>query len=145
MPYFRLYSRELSLAEKRILAETLIAIALSAFRLRPDERHQITIQFMPRSMSPARFDQLFRKGEKTAVLEVSDHGLTVEKITAFVEAATRLLSESGAVKHRGRFARMLGWEMDPARQIAFQFNDTGSLAGSASASGLPEWAADRAA
>jgi hypothetical protein len=143
MPYIRLYSREVSLAEKRILAEKLITIALSAFQLSPEERHHITIQFMPRSMSPARFDQLLRRGEKSAVLEVSDHELTVEKITAFVEAATPLLSESAAVKHSGRIARMLGREADPARQVAFQFNDTGPVV--AGASGLADWAVDRAA
>jgi len=136
MPYIRLYSREVSLAEKRLLAEKLIAIALSALQLSPEERRTITIQFMPRSMSPARFDQLFRKGEKKAVLEVSDRELTVEKITAFVEAATPLLSQSAAVERSGRLARMLGWEADSARQIAFQFNDISSSARSAGASGF---------
>jgi len=145
MPYIRLYSREVPLAEKRILAEKLIAIALGAFRLRPEERYQITVQFMPRSMSPERFDQLLRKGEKSAVLEVSDHELTVDKISAFVEAATPLLSESTAVKHNGPIARILGWERDPARQIAFQFNVSTSAAGSAGAFGSTDWAADRAA
>jgi hypothetical protein len=145
MPYIRLYSREVPLAKKRILAEKLITIALGAFRLCPEDRHQITVQFMPQSMSPARFDQLFRRGEKSAVLEVSDHELTVEKITAFVEAATPLLSQSVAIRHGGPIARMLGWDTDPARQVAFQFNDTGPVAASASALDPADWATNRAA
>jgi hypothetical protein len=62
------------------------------------------------------------------VLEVSDHDLTVQKITAFVEAATPILSESTAVKHSSPLARMLGREADPARQVAFEFNDAGTAA-----------------
>jgi hypothetical protein len=145
MPYIRLYSREVSLAEKRLLAEKLITIALSAFRLRPEERHQITIQFMSRNMSPARFDPVFRKGETTVVLEVSGCELTAEKITAFIDAATPSLSHSAAVKPPSPIARMLGWERDPARQIAFQFNLPSPRTGSASASGVADWVADRAA
>jgi hypothetical protein len=143
MPYIRLYSREVPLAEKRILAEKLISIALSAFRLHPEDRHQITIQFISRNMSPARFDPLFRKGETTVVLEISDCELTAEKITAFIDAATPLLSQSAAVRHPGPIARMLGWKTDPARQIGFQFNLPSP--GRASAFEAADWAADRAA
>jgi len=129
MPYIRLYSREVSLGEKRLLAEKLISITLRALRLRPEERDQITIQFVPRDWSPAAFDSLLPLNEATAVLEVSDHNLTVQKITAFVEAAAPMLSQSAAVKPPGRIARMLRKEADPARQIAFQFNDTSSPSG----------------
>jgi len=131
MPYIRLYSREVSLGEKRVLAEKLISITLRALQLRPEQRNQITVQFVPRNWSPAAFDALLPSNDATAVLEVSDHDLTVQKITAFVEAATPVLSQSSAVKHPGRIARMLGREADPARQIAFQFNDTSSPSGSA--------------
>ncbi|HZP24374.1 MAG TPA: hypothetical protein VFB04_13055 [Terriglobales bacterium] len=112
-----------------MLAEKLMSIALSAFHLSEQERHQVTIQFLSRSLCPAQLDGQFGSGETSAVLEVSEHDLTVQKITAFVEAATPMLSESAAVKHSGPIARMLGREADPARQIAFQFNDTGSAAG----------------
>ncbi len=128
MPYIRLYSREVSLGEKRLLAEKLISITLSALQLRPEERDQITIQFVPRNWSPKSVDSLFRSKEAAAVLEVSDHDLSVHKISAFVEAATPLLSQSAVIGHSSRVARMLGLAPDPSRQIAFQFNEMSSTA-----------------
>ena len=116
MPYIRLYSREVSLAEK------LMSITVSALHLTAEERHQITIQFMPRKSSPRPVDAPLRLEEASAVLEVSDHDLTVRKINDFVEAATPVLSESQAVR-RSRIGRMLGIVPEPARQIAFQFNE----------------------
>jgi len=124
MPYIRLYSREVSLAEKRILAENLIVATLGALQLRPEERTNITVQFVPRHFAPSSFDSAFNANEPSAVLEVSHHDLTVHKIQALVEAATPVLRHSAAVPHPGRLARMLHLQADPARQIGFQFNET---------------------
>lgn len=124
MPYIRLYSRDISLAEKRSLAEKLISLALDAFQLRPEERYKISVQFVPRRLSPSAIDSLFRSDKAAAVLEVCDPNLTVQNITSFVEAATPVLSQSAVLGPARRVARMLGLEPDPLRQIAFQFNET---------------------
>lgn len=145
MPYIRLYSRKVSLAEKRMLAEKLMSITLSALQLSAEERHQITIQFMPPKFTPRPVDSSFRVQEASAVLEVSDHDLTVRKINDFVEAATPVLSESRAVRRSGRIARMLGVAPDPSRQIAFQFNELRPRGKDASGDSFPPVALPRAA
>lgn len=126
MPYIRLYSRDVSLPEKRILAEELIRATIGAFQLRPQERSNITVQFVPRQLAPGSFDAVFSEDDPSAVLEVSHHDLTVHKIQALVEAATPVLQQSAAVPHPGRIARMLHMQADPARQVGFQFNETSS-------------------
>jgi hypothetical protein len=126
VPYIRLYSKDISLVEKRLLAEKLITIALDAFQLSPNERYKISVQFVPRNLSPAAIDSLFRSESAAAVLEVCDPNLTVHHVTAFVEAATPVLGESTVVRRTHRMARMLGLHPNPSRQIAFQFSETGS-------------------
>jgi hypothetical protein len=123
MPYLRLYSREVSLAEKRLLAEKLIRITLGAFQLRPEQRANITIQFVARELAPANSDLAFSADEPAAVLEVSHCDLTVHNVRALVEAAAPLLSQSAVVPRPGRIAKILGTEPDPARQIGFQFKE----------------------
>ncbi len=132
MPYMRLYSKDISLQEKRVLAEKLISIALHAFQLSPKDRYKISIQFVPRSLSPAAIDSLFRSESAAAVLEVCDPRLTVHHVSSFVEAATPVLGESAVVRRAHRMARMLGLNPDPARQIAFQFNETSSASSDSS-------------
>ncbi len=145
MPYIRLYSRDISLGEKRSLADKLISIALSAFQLRPEERYKISIQFVPRSLSPSRIDSLFRSDRAAAVLEVCDPNLTVQNITSFVEAATPVLGESTVIGPARRMARILGLEPEPVRQIAFQFNETSSPARDSSGDGFTHLSVRRAA
>ena len=128
MPYIRLYSKDISLEEKRQIAEKLISIALRAFELHPEERYKVSVQFLPRKLSPAPIHSLFRSEKAAAVLEVSDHDLTVHHITAFVQEATPLLSQPAVVGQMRRLAHMLGLRPDPSRQIAFQFNDPGPAA-----------------
>lgn len=135
MPYIRLYSKEISLGEKRLLAEQLISIALNAFQLSPKERYKISVQFVPRSLSPAAIDSLFRTEAAAAVLEVCDPNLTVHHVTSFVEAATPVLGESTVVRRTHRMARMLGLTPNPSRQIAFQFNETRSASEESSGDG----------
>ena len=126
MPYLRLYSREVSLAEKRVLAEKLIGITLGAFDLQPEERASITVQFVPRHFASDNLDPLPSAKEPAAVLEISDRSLTVHKIRALVAAATPMLRASAVVPRPGRIARMLGLEADASRQIGFQFNEMSS-------------------
>ena len=145
MPYIRLYSREVPLAEKRLLAEKLISIALDAFGMQPDERYRISVQFVPRKLSPASIDSFFRLDRAAAVLEVCDNNLTVHKVTAFVEAATPVLSQSAAAGRTYRAARMLGFNPDPSRQIAFQFNETRSPSGDSFGDGFTHLSLSKAA
>ncbi len=126
MPYIRLYSREVSLEEKRLLAQKLISIALDALQLRPEERNKINVQFIGRKLLPTVVDSLFHSDKPAALLEISDHDLTVRKITAFVDAAIPILSQSTVVGLKVRIARLLGIAPDASGQIKFQFNDTGS-------------------
>jgi len=128
MPFLRLYSREVSLAEKRWLAEKLISITLGALQLPPEERSNISVQFVPRELAPADSDSPFSADEPAAVLEVSHSDLTVHNVRALVEAATPLLGQSAVVPRPGRIAKMLGFEPDPARQVGFQFNELRSPA-----------------
>jgi hypothetical protein len=123
MPYIRLYSRELPLDEKRLIAQELTAIALSAFQLRREERDKITVQFLPLRQALATW------GAETAevVVDVSDHTFNAGRISDFIGAATTMLVQSAAVKPAGRIARWLRMATDPARQIAFRFNDTSAL------------------
>lgn len=127
MPYIRLYSREVSLTEKRLLAEKLIRVTMGAFQLRPEERSNITVQFVPRQLAPGNTDGVFGTDEPSAVLEVSHHDLTVHNIQALVEGATPVLQQSAVVPHPGPIARMLHRQADPARQVGFQFNEMRSL------------------
>jgi len=126
MPFLRLYSRKVSLAEKRALAEKLIAITLGAFQLRPEERANISIQFVPRELAPSNSESAFSAHKPAAVLEVSHCDLTVHNVHALVAAATPLLGHSAVVPRPGRIAKLLGIKPDPARQIGFQFNEKGS-------------------
>ena len=123
MPFLRLYSRDVPLDEKRLIAQKLISITLHAFHLRPEQRNNITIQFIPRHTSRTiNLPAGTCAQASDVVVEIADHNLTVEKITAFIEAATPMLSHSAAVKPRSRVARLLGIGSDESRQVAFQFS-----------------------
>ena len=47
MPYLRLYSQDVSLEQKRVIARKFIDVSMHALQLRPEDRHRITIQFVP--------------------------------------------------------------------------------------------------
>jgi hypothetical protein len=59
-------------------------------------------------------------------VDVSDRYLTPKKIAAFVEASAPMLSSAVLTGESRRFARMLGLKADPALQVAFQFNVSGT-------------------
>ena len=125
MPFLRLYSRDVPLDEKRSIAQKLISITIDAFHLTPVDRDLICIQFVPRHRSPAAASVLHDEPQQPSemVLEVLDDDLTVEKITAFVQAATPVLSRSSAASRLSHFARLLGIRLVPSRQVAFQFSE----------------------
>lgn len=124
MPYLRLYAGDVPVEKKRVIARKLIDITLRTFHLSPEERHRITVQFVP--LRQLRESETIAPSglEPTAVaVEVSDRDLTEEKKRAFAAEVEPMLNNSVPVKSRGRFARLLGLHPDPARQIAFQFRD----------------------
>jgi hypothetical protein len=129
MPYLRVYSRAVPLEQKRDIARKLIDITLRAFQLRPEDRSQITVQFLPLRHAWAAYaiqgyEQL---PDYPLTLEVRDHNLTEGKRRAFASEAAPVLTKSLSAS-RGPIARLLGRKPDPGRQVAFQFNDLDSPA-----------------
>ena len=123
MPYLRLYSPDVPLEQKRLLAQKLIEITLRAFNLRAEDRHRINIQFI--SLPP-----LAGVGLEPVILhdtdfflEVNDHGLTEEKKRAFAEEVTSILPQALAAKPPSRFARLLRIKANASRQVGLQFNE----------------------
>jgi hypothetical protein len=125
LPYLRLYSRDVPLKQKRVIASKLIEITLHALDLRPEERSRITIQFIPVRQSwigdVVPSDKVSPGAELT--VEVNDHDLTEEKKRAFAEEAAPILAGSLRGKTKQRIAGLLGNLPDPARQVEFQFNE----------------------
>ena len=125
MPYLRLYSRDVPLKQKRVIARKLIDITLHALELQPEERSRITIQFIPLRRSwMAEFvpsDKISPWADMT--VEVNDHHLTEQKRRAFAEEAAPMLAGSLRGKTKQRIVGLLGKLPDPARQVDFQFNE----------------------
>lgn len=109
MPYLRLYSRDMPIDEKRLIAQKLIEITRRTFNMPPEKPNRITIQFIPR--------------DADFTLEVTAHDLTEGKKRAFAEEAVPLLAHLEPVKPRSRIARLLGVKSDTPRQLALQFNE----------------------
>jgi len=124
MPYLRLYSPDIPVAQKQVIAQKLIEITLRAFHLRATERNRITIQFITLPEVHG-IDDLYRAIPRRAdfTLEVLGHDLTERKKKAFAEAAVTTLAHLMPAKPRSRFARLLGMKADAPRQVALQFNE----------------------
>ena len=123
MPYLRIYSPDIPIEQKRVIAQKLIEITQRAFHLLPEERHRITVQFIlpPRASDIDSFKPAGPRDDDV-VLEVIAHHLTEAKKGAFrAEAATRLVPLLPA-KARSRIARLLGIKLDPP-QVVLQFDD----------------------
>jgi hypothetical protein len=111
MPYLRVYSPDVPIQQKRVIAQRLIEITLRTFRLPAQERNRITIQFLP------------VPGEADLRLEVIGHDLTEEKKNAFAEEARAMLTHLAPVKPRSRIASFLGTHCDAPWQIVLQFDE----------------------
>jgi hypothetical protein len=119
MPKIRVYARELPMEEKNAIARELVSIACSAFQLRAEERSRVMVQFLPRFSAESRYAP-----DAAVLVEVSGDRLSGSRMSEFVDAARAMLFESPAVKPLSRIGRWFGIEANPARQIAFQFEDT---------------------
>jgi hypothetical protein len=124
MPYLRVYGSDVPLAQKRLIAQKLIEITLRAFQLRAEDRHRISIQFipLPRFSAVAGLEPVIPH-EAGFLLEVNDHDLTEEKKRAFAEEAKPMLTQELATKPGSPLARLLGIKPDISRQVALQFNE----------------------
>jgi hypothetical protein len=124
MPYLRLYSPDVPLAQKRLIAQRLIQITLSAFRLRAEDRHRISVQFVsvPSLLGVAGLQPVIPP-DADFLLEVNDQGLTEEKKRAFAEDVMPMLTQELAAKARTRSAQLLDIKADISRQVALQFNE----------------------
>ena len=124
MPYLRLFSQDVPIDQKRVIAQKLIEITVRTFHLPAQERNRIAIQFVPLPQLRA-VDTLQPAIPPDAdfTLEVSAHGLTEGTKKAFAEEAAPMLAHSMPVKPKSRFARLLGIKADTPRQVALQFNE----------------------
>ncbi len=124
MPYLRLYSPDIPLAQKRLIAQKLIEITLRALKLRAEDRHRINIQFISQPpLSGVDGPELGIPREADFFLEVNDQGLTDEKKRAFAEEVASILPRALDAKPPSRFARLLRIKANVSRQVGLQFND----------------------
>jgi len=124
MPYLRLHLPEAPIEQKRVIALKLIEITMHAFRLRPKDRYQVSVEFI--SERKASVVDLFgrsRPPDAECTLEVMGRDLTEEKKKAFAEETTAVLSPLLPAKSKMRIARLFGVKPKEPSQIAFQFGE----------------------
>lgn len=121
MPYLRLYLPEALSEQKRFIGQNLIDITLRTFHLRPEERYQISIEFISLRAANNLGPETPRGAD--FMLEVVGHDLTEGKKRAFTEEASALLTPLLPLKSKSRMARLLGIKPNLSRQVAFQFGE----------------------
>jgi len=124
MPYLRLHLPEVPIQQKRIIAQKLIEVTMRTFRLRPEERYQVSVEFVS-EREPEAIDSLadMRAPNADCVFEVMGHNLTEETKRAFGQEAAAVLTPFLPAKLKLRVARWLGVKPSESRQIAFQFGE----------------------
>lgn len=124
MPYVRLYSRHLTLEQKRVIAQKLIEITLRSFHLRRDERYHTSIQFitLPRRRAVDGLESAISR-ENDFTLEVLGHNLTEEKKKAFAGEVSAILTDLVSPRPWGRIARVFGIQADRSQPVALQFHE----------------------
>jgi len=124
MPYLRLHLPEVPIEQKRVIAQKLIEITIHAFHLRPQERYQVSIEFIsePKSNAGNRVGPLGKR-DADCIFEVMGHDLTEEKKRAFAEETATSLAPLLPSKSKMHIARLLGVKPDVSRQIVFQFGE----------------------
>jgi hypothetical protein len=115
MPYLRLYLPEVSIAQKRHIAEKLIDLTLRASRRRRHwDRDQITIQFLPQA-------QPRQRGE--CRVEVLGHNLTLVNQRAFAEEVGPMLVRSLHLNVKNRLAWLMGIEPKVSPKVDVHFRE----------------------
>lgn len=110
MPYVRLYSKNLSLGEKRLIARQLISITQQAFGLSGDGCRNVTIQFFPAQMS---------RPDHCAVIEVSAQKFEPSRMADFVCAVSPVLANRFGPSP---LRRLFGLPGSHAKLVAVEFN-----------------------
>lgn len=127
MPYLRLHVPELSIEQKRLIAQRLIEITLRTFHLPPKERSSVSIQFV--SLPPVGAANPVwpsTQRDSDCVLEVMGHDLTEETKRAFAAEAVAMLDQFLPLRLKNRIARLFVIKPKFPRQIGFQFRDLGA-------------------
>ena len=124
MPYLRLHLPEVPIEQKRVIAQSLIAITMHAFHLRPEERYQVSVEFIsePEASMTDRFESASPQ-VAGCLFEVMGHDLTEEKKSAFRKEAAGALTAVLPARSTMWIARLLGVKPNESRQIAFQFGE----------------------
>ena len=127
MPYLRLYTRDLPIEQKRVIAQKLIEITLRTFKLHANQRYQTSVQFISTSHTSGGggLPEGTPRGADFT-LEVMGHDLTEEKKRAFAEEAAAVLAPMAPVRLGRRIVRLLGIRAKWPQQIALQFNELSS-------------------
>lgn len=120
MPYLRLHLPNVSLEQKRFIANELIDISLRSFGLRGRDRYRISVEFVSHSR---RLAWPYTPPEERFMLEVWGHDMTEAQKRAFSEQATVFLARVLPAKSRSLVARLFGMRADTDRQVAFEFGE----------------------
>ena len=93
MPYLRLHSAEVSIEQKRVISQKLIEITMHAFCLRPEERYQISIEFIsdPKSSAASWVGRRSSLRDADCLFEVLGRDLTEEKKRVFAGETAAVL------------------------------------------------------
>ena len=104
MPYLRLHLPEVPIQQKRVIAQKLIEITMHAFGLRPEERYQVSVEFVsePQLSVAERFQRASQR-EADCLFEVMGHDLTEEKKKAFAKETAAGLTPLLPAKWKIRF------------------------------------------
>jgi len=123
MPYLRVYSRGLTIEQKRTIAQRLMDVTLHTFQLRPEQRNQMTIQFVTESQLDRLGGHALIPREADFKLEVISHDLTESRKRAFGEEAVSTFAQLEQPTPWERIARMFGVGSASAGRVIFQFNE----------------------
>ena len=124
MPYLRLYSQDVPIEQKRVITQKLIEITLRTLQLRAEDRHRISIQFIPLAeVSVVDGYQPVIPRDAGLMLEVLGHDLTAGKKRMFSEEAAATIAPLVPPKPKNLVARVLGIRDSTPRQIALQFKE----------------------
>lgn len=122
MPYLRIYSHPLSLAQKREISQTLMTLMSRIFELDQAHRHEVNIQFVliPRVSSVTGFGH--EVGADTDVfVEWKDHALPPEKVATFTAEAEPMLA--ALLSGRSRWwNKLVGRKAEP-HHVALLFSE----------------------
>ncbi len=111
MPYLRLYLPEISIAQKRHIAQKMIDTTLGAFRLPASDREQVTVQFLSQP----------RARQRGCRVEVLCRDLPADRKQAFAEAVSPMLVRSLHLQVKNRLAWLMGVEAKIPPKVEVQF------------------------